>query len=208
VGIVSDIKQSLRYGVEPTVYWPITQIPSNGTMYVTVRTTGDPSRIIGGVRSVLRGLDKDIPLYNVYLLTHYVSLSLQQPRDTATLVALFAVLAVTLTAVGLYGVIAYSVARRTREIGIRMALGARPSSLVRAVLGRGLVLSILGAAIGLPATIAMARLFRSLLFGVSPQEPLMLTAGAAVLIFVALAASYIPARRAARVDPLTTLRYQ
>jgi putative ABC transport system permease protein len=208
VGVVSDIKQDIRYSVEPSVYWPITQIPSNGTMYLTVRAAVDPASIISGVRSVMHGLDKDIPLYNVFPLDHYVSRSLQQPRDTATLVALFAVLALLLTTVGLYGVISYSVARRTREIGVRMALGARPSRMVSAIVGRGLVLSLLGAAIGLPATIAMARLFRSLLFGVSPHEPLVLTAGASVLIVVALAASYIPARRAARVDPLTTLRYQ
>jgi ABC-type antimicrobial peptide transport system permease subunit len=177
-------------------------------MYVTVRTTGDPLRLVSAVRSVLHAVDKDIPLYDVQPLTHYVGSSLEQPRDTATLVALFAALALILTAVGLYAVISYSVARRTREIGVRMALGARPSSLVRAIVGHGLTLGFLGAAIGLPAAIGVAKLFRSLLFGVSPQEPVTLAAGAVVLIIVALASSYIPARRAARVDPLAALRYQ
>src|SRR5215469_9231831 len=102
-------------------------------MYVTVRAAGDPASIISGVRSVMHGLDKDIPLYNVFPLDHYVSRSLQQPRDTATLVA---VLTLLLTAVGLYGVISYSVARRTREIGVRMALGARPTRMVSAIVGR------------------------------------------------------------------------
>lgn len=208
VGVARDVKQSLRDRAEPSIYWPVAQIPSESSMYVTVRTTGDPLRMVSAVRSVLRSMDKDIPLYNVQPLTHYVSTSLRAPRDTATLVALFAMLALVLTAVGLYGVISYSVARRTREIGVRMALGARSSSLVRGIVGRGLVLALLGAVIGLPAAIAGAKLFQSLLFGVSPQEPSTLVAGAVVLIVVALAASYIPARRAARVDPLTTLRYQ
>jgi putative ABC transport system permease protein len=208
VGVARDVKQNLRDRVEPSIYWPIAQIPSEGSMYVTVRTTGDPLTLVSAVRSVLHTIDKDIPLYDVQPLAHYVGSSLARPRDTATLVALFAALALVLTAVGLYGVISYSVARRTREIGVRMALGARPSSLVRAIVGRGLTLSFLGAAIGLPAAIAVARFFRSLLFGVSPQEPLTLVAGAVVLIIVALAASYIPARRAARVDPLAALRYQ
>jgi predicted permease len=209
VGVIANVKmQSVQSGTFPAIYWPITQIPSDITMFVTVRTSGDPLNLVNAVRTQLRSMDPDLPLYDVEPLDRIVSSSLARPRDTAALVSLFAILALTLTAVGLYGVIAYSVTRRTREIGVRIALGARPGDLLRSVVMRGLYLSLTGAAIGLPAAIASTRLFRSMLFEVSPQEPITLAAGAAVLVAVALVASYIPARRAARVDPMVALRYQ
>ncbi len=209
VGVVADVKlESVPAGAPPIVYWPIAQVPCDGTVFVMVRTTSDPNNLIAAVRAELHALEKDLPLYDVQPLDRYVSASLARPRDTAALVSLFTLLALTLTAVGLYGVIAYSVARRTREIGVRIALGAEPRNLLRAVVLRGLSLGLLGAAIGLPAAIAVARLYRTMLYGVSPQEPATLAAGAAVLIIVALVASYVPARRAASVDPMVALRYQ
>jgi ABC-type antimicrobial peptide transport system permease subunit len=209
VGVVADLKiDSVRGNSFPAIYWPIAQIPSESSMFVVVRTSGDPLNLINSVRTELRAADPGIPLYDVLPFENFVSGSLARSRDTAALVSLFALLALILTAIGLYGVIAYSVTRRTREIGVRIALGARPRDVQRGVVLRGLYLSLLGTAIGLPAAIGAARLFRSLLFRVSPQDPLTLAAGAALLIIVAVAASYIPARRASRVDPMIALRYQ
>jgi len=209
VGVVADLKiESVRGNSFPAIYWPIAQIPSESSMFVVVRTSGDPLNLINSVRTELRAADPGIPLYDVLPFENFVSGSLARSRDTAALVSLFALLALILTAIGLYGVIAYSVTRRTREIGVRIALGARPRDVQRGVVLRGLYLSLLGTAIGLPAAIGAARLFRSLLFRVSPQDPLTLAAGAALLIIVAVAASYIPARRASRVDPMIALRYQ
>ncbi len=209
VGVVANLKtQNVRFGAFPAIYWPVTQIPSDATMFVSVRTPGDPASLAAGVRTTLHSLDPDLPLYDAQPLDRIVGESLSSTRDTATLVCLFALLSLSLTAVGLYGVIAYSVARRTREIGVRIALGARPGELLRSVVMRGLFLGLTGVAIGAPASIAAARIYRTLLYQVSPQEPIALVTGAVVMILVAMAASFLPARRASRVDPMVALRYQ
>jgi predicted permease len=207
VGVVADVKlQGVDVGTPACIYWPIAQVPSDATLYVTVRTGGEPGALIGAVREQLRGLDKDLPLYDVQPLARYVAGSLERARNTAVLVGLLAGLALLLTAIGLYGVIAYSVARRTREIGIRMALGARRGHVLRRFLAHGLAMTVLGVALGIPAAIASSLFLRGMLFGVAGQQPAILGAGALLMIAIAAAASYLPARRAVRVDPMTALR--
>jgi putative ABC transport system permease protein len=207
VGVVGDVKLlAIDSATPPAIYWPIAQIPSDGTLHVTVLAAGDPLALIGAVRDRLHALDKDLPLYDVQPLSHYVEGSLAKARNTAVLVGLLAGLALVLSAVGLYGVIAYAVARRTREIGIRIALGAAGGRVVRGFLARGLIMSGLGVAVGIPAAAASTALLKGLLFGVAAQKPAILGAGAVVMISVALAASYLPARRATRVDPMVALR--
>jgi putative ABC transport system permease protein len=209
VGVCADIKlQGLDAKATPAIYWPIAQVPSDVSMFVNVQTAGDPLPLAGGVREQLRGMDKDMPLYDVHPLGYYVDRQLAQPRSTTVLIAMLALLALILTAVGLYGVIAYSVARQTREIGIRMALGATRRQILRRFVAGGLWLSLAGVAIGLPASAAAASLLRTLLFGIGSQKPLIFAGGAAFLIVVALLASYLPARRATRIDPMAALRYE
>ncbi len=207
VGVVGDVKlQGVDARTPPCIYWPITQIPSDSTLYVTVRTAGEPAALIGAVREQLRRLDKDLPLYDVQPLAHYLERSLRQAQNTAVLVGLLAALALLLTAIGLYGVIAYSVARRTREIGIRIALGAGRHEVLRRFVAHGLALSGLGVVVGVPVAIGAASLLRGLLFGVTGQKTAIFGAGALLMLAIAAAASYLPARRAMRVDPITALR--
>jgi len=209
VGVVGDVKlQGIGQRAVPTVYWPVAQIPSDSNLHVSLRTSANPLDLIAAVRDRLHAIDKDMPLYGVQPLSEAVRSSLVQPRHTAILVAVFAGLALVLTAVGLYGVIAYSVARRTREIGIRMALGAAEGDVLRGFLGHGLKLGLAGVAIGLPAALGAAKLLRTLLYGVGSQQSVLFAAGGGILVVVALAASYIPARRAARTDPTLALRLE
>ena len=209
VGVAGDVKlYSLAQPAEPMVYWPVAQIPSSNTMYVAVRTAGNPLGTVGAVRQQLHAMDKNLPLYDLWSLDHYVNQTLIQPRYNTLLMASFALLALILTTVGLYASIAYSVAQRTHEIGIRMALGARRADVLRAVISDGIAVGATGVAIGLPVAVAATRLIRSLLYGVSSGDPVTFVLVALVLIGVALTASYIPARRATKVDPMVALRYE
>jgi putative ABC transport system permease protein len=209
VGIVGNIKsRSVIERPEPYVYWPVPQIPSEATMYVSVRTAGDPMAIAKSAESVLHAIDRDLPMYGANPLPFFIADSLKQPRRNTALVALFAGLALVLSAVGLYGVIAYSVTRRTREIGIRLALGASGTEVLRAFVRQGFVMCAAGIGIGLPGAIAAARGMRSLLLGMSAPEPWVFAASAGLLAAVALLASFIPARRATNVDPMIALRWE
>jgi putative ABC transport system permease protein len=209
VGVAGDVKNfSLAQPADPTVYWPVAQTPSNNTMYVAVRTAGNALGIMGAVRQQLHAMDKNLPLYDLWSLDHYVEQTLIQPQYNTLLMASFAVLALILTTVGLYGSIAYSVAQRTHEIGIRMALGARRGDVLRAVISDGMLVGAVGLAIGMPVAAAATRLIRSLLYGISPGDPVTFVLVALILIGVALMASYIPARRAMKVDPMVALRYE
>jgi putative ABC transport system permease protein len=206
VGIVGDVHQrSLDSDVSPHAYaaydqWPIDELT------IVMRTKGDPRGALRSAHSVVAALDKDLPVYDALTLEGVVSRSLGQPRFYLTLLSVFAVLAVVLAAVGIYGVIAYTVQQRTRELGIRMALGASGDRVVAMVVGRGFLLALTGVALGTVGAFAVTRVMRSLLFGVSERDPVTFIAVAVLLGAVALVASWIPARRAAKVDPLVAMR--
>ena len=208
IGIVSNIKyRGPRKESGPEYYVPESQVPLD-SMTLTVRTTGDPRGIVGAVRDEVRALDKDLPIYNIRTLDEYLSVAVAQPRLFAVLLAIFAGLALALTAIGLYGVMSYSVAQRTHEIGIRMALGARPANVLQLVVRQGMTVAALGVGIGLVAALFATRVMTSLLFGIGARDPLTFAAIAVIIAGVALGACFVPARRATKVDPMVALRYE
>jgi len=208
VGVVGDIKDT-ALDREPMihVYRPYAQQAIPG-MFVALRTASSPAAILPAVRRELRLLDPEQPLYAVQTMQGYVEDSLAQPRLRFILIGLFASVALLLSALGVYGVISYAVGQRIQEIGIRMALGARKSDVVRLVVGQGLPLVLLGAGIGLFAALGLTRVLGSLLYGVTAHDPGTFAAVSVLLVLVALAACYLPARRAASVDPLAALRIE
>jgi ABC-type antimicrobial peptide transport system permease subunit len=173
-----------------------------------VRTTADPSAAFGAIRRTMRDLDASVPVYNMRTLEHQIDTSLVIERFVATLSAAFGLLATLLAVIGLYGVMAYTVARRTREIGVRMALGAVRGDVVWLVMREVLLLVGTGMTIGLIAAFVFSRVVRTQLYGVAPGDPLTIAAAAIVLAGAALAAGYIPAIRATRVNPVFALRYE
>jgi len=209
IGIAANVKHlSLREDAGPEMYVLYNQKiwPSLLTMQFAVRTKADPASVISGARDAIRSVDPDLPIAKVAPLTLLVENSMTQPRFSMLLLGAFGVLAVILASVGIYGVISYSVGQRTREIGIRMALGAQRRNVLGLVLGQGARLAGLGIIIGLVAAFALTRLMASLLFGIAPRDPLTFFTVPLLLMAVALAACYIPARRAMRVDPMVALR--
>jgi len=174
--------------------------------YYAVRTHGDPQPIISGIRAIVREIDDEAPLYNVVMLEEIVSNSIRLPRLYAVLLAIFGGIAAGLAAVGIYGVIAYTVAQRTREIGVRMALGAKRRQVIGLVLGNGVIWTALGVALGLGGAAALSRYLTSLLFGLTPLDPITFAAVAAAFTAIATIAAYFPARRAATIDPSVALR--
>ena len=208
VGIVGDVKGSgLDQQAAPTLYISYLQAPQF-RMSLVVRTAVDPASMIQAVKGAVYAIDKDQPVYNVQTLDQLVSDSQSSSRFTLILLAIFAGVAMALAAVGIYGVISYAVAQRTREIGIRMALGAQRADVLRLVLGQGLILAGIGVAAGLTLALAATRIMARLLFEVSPRDPVIFPAAAAFLAVVALLSTYIPARRAMKLDPTTSLRYE
>jgi putative ABC transport system permease protein len=207
VGIAGNVKhRSLRNDDTPEMYLPQTQIPIN-TMTLVVRTrVSNPAQLTSAIRSELAALDRNIPLTSVRLFDEYVSRSLARPRFNALLLSIFAGTALLLTAIGIYGVMAYSVAQRTNEIGIRIALGAGKNSIFRLVVGQAMATVAISLVLGLAGAFAATRLLNSLLFGVGAFDPL--TFGSIVLLVsvVAFLAAWLPARRATRVDPIIALR--
>src|SRR5690348_1667862 len=211
VGVVRDAKyHSLRELTPRMVFLPFLQVPPSSLERMTyeVRAAGNPTSVIAAIRQVVRSMDKDLPLYGVNTVSEQVNESLMPERLIATLSALFGILALVLACIGLYGIIAYSVSRRTHEIGIRMALGAEKRDVLGMVVGQGLRLTLIGVAIGIAGAVALTRFLSTLLYGVKPTDPLTFAAVSLILIAVALAACYIPARRAAKVDPMVALRYE
>lgn len=209
IGVAGDVKyDTLAQPADPTMYWPLAQIPSNSTMYVTVRTAINPMGTISEARAQLQAMDKGLPMFDVWSLDHYFGLTLIQPRYNTLLLASFALLALILTTVGIYGSIAYAVARRTHEIGIRMAMGAQPRDVLKLVVLQGVKLALIGGVIGIIGAAGATRFLSSLLYGVKADDPLTLISVSVVLTAVALVASFIPARRATKVDPMVALRYE
>jgi len=208
VGIVRNAKyRNLREQPLPFIYIPLGQEYQAG-MTVMVRTQGDPSALIAPLRSEMRSLNKDVPVFAVQTITERIGRQLAAERMTAVLLSIFGGVALLLAAIGVYGVMAYSVAQRNREIGIRMALGAERIDILRLIVGQGLTLVMIGTGIGLLMAFALTRVLRNQLFGISATDPLTFGAIIALMIIVGLLACYLPARKATNVDPLVALRYE
>jgi putative ABC transport system permease protein len=206
VGIVGDVRHfGLTAEPVPELYLPHDQVPVS-VMNLVLRTAGDPLAVVGPVRAALRELDPSLAAGTFVPLEDQLSRSVAQPRFYALLLGLFAAVALTLAAVGILGVMSYLVAQRTREIGIRMALGADARAVHRLVIGRGMLLTLAGLALGIPATFALTRVIESQLYGVEPGDPATLAAVVVLLTAVAFLSSYIPSRRATRIDPMMALR--
>jgi putative ABC transport system permease protein len=214
VGVVSDNKQmSLKDAALPTIYVPTAQVPDAlmanfRSFYFVIRTAGKPLSYAAAVRREMLSLDRQQPIRNVRTMEEVVAKSISPQRFHMSLLALFGGIGLALASVGIYGVMAYTVSQRTREIGIRMALGAQLRDVLLMVLGHGMKLTVIGAAIGLAASFALTRALKTLLFGVTPTDLLTFAAVSIALMAMALLASYLPARRATKVDPLIALRYE
>ena len=208
VGVGGDVKEStLDEAATPEAYFPEAQ-SADPWLAVMVRTSTPPFGEAGPLRHAVHSLDPELPVYSVGTLSQIVSQSSQQQRFVALLLGLFAAAALALAVIGIYGVISYSVAQRTHEFGIRIALGAQKRDVLWLVTGEGLVMVLIGIAAGLVAALALTRLMTSLLYGVKPNDPATFVAVPLLLIVVALLACYIPARRAAKVDPMVALRHE
>lgn len=207
VGVVKDIRErGLLLGMKPAVYVPVNQANMPGAEILVVRTAQDPTSMINTVQKAVWAVDSDRPMAEIRTMDQMMDENVADRSRPMTLLGIFAGLALVLACIGVYGVLAYSVAQRTREIGVRMALGAKPLDVTRMIVGRGLKLSVLGLAAGVVLAIGLGALLRSLLFGVTVAAPLVYAGTACALIVVALAACIIPAQRAARVDPVVALR--
>jgi putative ABC transport system permease protein len=208
VGVVSDVRnRNLSSDVRAGYFIPAPQMPFN-QMTLIVRTGNDPHSLITAVQNEVHAMDQEVPVFNIKTMEEYISATVATPRFNTTLLVIFAAVALVLTIVGLYGVMSYSVAQRTNEIGIRMALGAQTSDVLRLIVSQGFKLVLIGLGIGLIGAFALTRVIASLLFGVTTKDPLTFAAVAVLLALVALLACYIPARRATRLDPLHALRYE
>ena len=204
VGIVGNVHQfGLEAGPTYDAYFT-----GGWTPHLVIRTSSDPVAIAAAATEVVHRVDPSLPVTEVTTLDGLLSRSISPRRFSAVLIGVLAALALVLSAVGIYGVMSYTVGQRTQEIGIRMALGAQPQNMLALVLGRGVGLALTGIAAGIFGALALTRFLSSLLFGVRPTDPLTFAAVAALLLMVALAACYIPARRAMKVDPMVALRYE
>jgi len=212
VGVVGNVKyQGLDAKPAPTLYAPYFEegwTSWSRDMFVILRSSESESAIMPAVRETVWAMDKQLPIDSVRSMDDLLADSVMQPRFRTVLLGIFALLALVLSAAGIYGVISYSVLQRTQEIGIRMALGANLGDVLRLVLGQGAKLALLGVVIGTPVALALARLMQTLLFGISPGDPLTLLGVTLLLLLVGLLACYVPARRAMRVDPIVALRYE
>jgi predicted permease len=206
VGIAADVKtRGAREATQVETFVPYWQLTEPG-MNVILNAAGDPALLAGPLQKAVADLDRAVPVAGITTLEAMVEESIEQPRFFAMLSSAFAILALTLAAIGLYGVLAYAVTQRTTEIGVRMALGATRPEVFRLVVGEGLRLTAAGLVCGLAGSLAVGRLLTTMLFGVGPADPRIFTGTVAVLVAVAGLACVIPARRATRVDPLIALR--
>jgi putative ABC transport system permease protein len=213
VGVVGDVRHNgLETEAKLQMYVPYQQPPlpdfNVTSMFLAVRTSAEPSTLVAAVRREVAVLDKDQPVADIKTMNERLDESSAPRRFNMLLLAIFAALALMLAAVGIYGVMSYSVTQRTHEIGVRVALGARSGDVLKLIVGQGMLLALIGVGLGLAGAFALTRLMTSLLFGVSPSDPLTFVCVALVLSAVALFACLIPARRATRVDPMVALRYE
>ncbi len=217
VGVVAHVKHFGLDAVErvqPQLYFPFNQAPNDmlpflaPRMNLIIRTTADPLNLTAAVRRQVQGMDPNQPVYNVSTMEQTLDQSLVTQRLSMTLLAFLASLALILAAVGIYGVMSYTVTQRSHEIGIRMAIGAQPRDVFKMVIGRGMMLALIGVAFGLVGAFSLTRLMKSMLFAVEPTDPVTFAGIAVLLTSVALVACYVPGRRATKVDPLVALRYE
>ena len=210
IGVVGDVHhEGLDAELRPEMYVPFAQAPNNeARTTIVIRTVVDPSAVTAALRKAVSAIDAAVPLDQVQTMEQLVSASVGQPRFRTALLAVFSILALVIASIGIYGVMNYLVIQRTREFGIRLAVGATEGDVLRLVLGRAAVLIVAGLCLGLLGSVVLARLIASLLYGVTPLDPLTFAAVSLLLSAVALFASYIPARRATRIDPMEALRYE
>jgi putative ABC transport system permease protein len=206
IGVIRDERfLGLSVDADPATYFAHAQFALND-MYLVVRAAGNPADLIPSLRTAIWAVDRNIPLDGIRTMEDHLGGTLARPRFVGMLLGLFACAALLLAAIGIYGVLSYTVAQRTSEIGIRMALGAQRTAVMRAVVGQGMLLALAGIAIGATAAIAATRALSSMLFGVEPTDPVIFLAVAMLLAFTAFLATWLPARRASRIDPLVALR--
>jgi putative ABC transport system permease protein len=209
LGVVGRVKmESLNQNSDRVQgYFPYNQTPDN-SMTVIIKGAADPNQLISSVRGAIKEIDPDQPIYSVRTMNEIRAESVAGERLNLTLLSLFAGIALVLAIVGIYGVMSYSVTQRTHEIGIRMAIGARPRDVFKMVLGQGMKLALIGVVLGLGFAFALTRLMETMLFGVEPTDKLTFAAISIMLITVALLACYLPGRRATKVEPTISLRYE
>ena len=209
IGVVGDVKQSgLISSIRPELFLPYTQGLWARTMSVVVRAASDPAKLTAQVREAVQEVDPNQPVYGVQTMEAVIAGSLASQRLNMVLLGIFAAVALILALIGIYSVMSYTVTQSTREIGIRMALGAQATDVLKLVVGHGLVLTLIGVVLGVGAAFALTRLMSSLLYGVTATDPLTFVAVPAILVLVAVVSCYVPARRATKVDPLIALRYE
>jgi ABC-type lipoprotein release transport system permease subunit len=208
VGVVKDAHYfGLREALEPMIYFAVWRSQA-GSRSICIRTSRDSSDLAAAIGREVNAIDPGIPVLNIKTMNQQIDNDILVDRLIATLSSFFGLLALLLAGVGLYGVISYGVTRRTREIGIRMALGAERSSVLWLVMRRAAAFLLIGGAIGVPAALWVTRLEKSLLYGISNQDPITVVIAMLVLAAVAALASFLPARRATKVDPMVALRYE
>jgi putative ABC transport system permease protein len=206
IGIVADTRaEDLNAEPYPQLYIPYAQLPQR-SMTLLLRTPGDPSVILPEVRTTVYSIDKEQPLHGVRTMQEVLATSIAQQRLSTLLLSIFAALALTLAGVGVYGVIAYTVTQRTQEIGVRIAMGARPFDVLRMVIGQGMLLSLMGIAIGSGCALLLTQFMAGLLFGTDPHDPAVFVSIVVLLAAVSFCACYLPGRRAALLDPVVALR--
>lgn len=208
VGVVRDTKPSLDAEPSQQMYVPYAQDSGWSGMSLVIRTSGDPLDTVAAARNAVRSIDKGIPVFNVKSMNDVLATSVSQQRMSMLLLSAFAGVALLLAMIGIYGVTAYYVTQRTQEIGIRMALGAQMGDVMKLVLASGMALALVGVGLGVVGALALTRLMTSLLFAVKPTDAVTFVTVSLCLLVTALIASYIPARRATKVDPLVALRYE